>query len=270
MKKLLLFLFAGAFSFQVSQAQTTLNQAVDFTATDIDGNTFNLFSKLNAGKYVMIDFFFTNCGPCQVTAPKLHEAFLNFGANGQHAEIFFVSINRDDNNAVFHTWEQTYMNATGPYPLGISGTQGSATAGPQSFSSTYGVGAYPTMILIAPNKDIVEKDIWPISTAADFNTFFANHGITPNPASINNLTATEASISLYPVPASNELNINANGEVMQSIRIMDLAGNVVFSENLAQAAMTKTIDLSNFAAGMYVTEISMADGSIRNNKFVKQ
>jgi hypothetical protein len=51
---------------------------------------------------------------------------------------------------------------------------------------------------------------------------------------------------------------------------MDLAGNVVFSENLAQAAMTKTIDLSNFAAGMYVTEISMADGSIRNNKFVKQ
>ncbi len=270
MKKLLLFIFAGALSIQLSSAQTTLTQAVDFTATDIDGNTFNLFAKLNSGKYVVIDFFFTGCVPCQQTAPKLHEAFLNFGANSQYADIFFISINRDDNNAVFHTWEQTYMNATGPYPLGISGTQGSATAGPQTFSSMYGVSAYPTMILIAPNKNIVEDDMWPISTAADFTTYFAAHGITPNPAGINSVNATEPILSLYPVPAGNELNINANGEVMKSVRIMDLAGNVVFTENLAQAIMFKAIDLTNFAAGMYVTEITMADGSVRNNKFVKQ
>lgn len=270
MKKLLLFICAGMLSIQMSNAQTTLTQAVDFTATDIDGNTFNLFSKLNSGKYVMIDFFFTNCGPCQATAPKLHEAFLNFGANSPYADIFFVSINRDDNNAVFHTWESTYMSATGPYPLGISGTQGSSTAGPQSFSSTYGVSAYPTMILIAPNKNIVEQDMWPISTAADFTTYFGNHGITPNPAGIQQLNANESSVSLYHVPAGNELNISSNGNVMKSIRIMDLAGNVVYTENLAQAIMMKSIDLSSFASGMYITEVSLADGSVNVNKFIKQ
>lgn len=270
MKKLLLVLFAGMFSMQISMAQTTLTQAVDFTATDIDGNTFNLFSKLNSGKYVMIDFFFTNCGPCQVTAPKLHEAFLNFGANSQYADIFFVSINRDDNNSVFHTWESTYMSPTGPYPLGISGTQGSATAGPQTFSSTYGVSAYPTMILIAPNKNIVEQDMWPISTAADFTTYFAAHGITPNPAGIQTINALENNVSLYPVPAGNELTINSNGQIMKSIRIMDLAGNLVYSENLTQAILMKSIDLSTFASGMYLTEVSLNDGSVNLNKFIKQ
>ena len=42
-----------------SFAQTPLTVAVDFTATDTDGNTWNLFEELAEGKYVLIDFFFT-------------------------------------------------------------------------------------------------------------------------------------------------------------------------------------------------------------------
>jgi hypothetical protein len=75
---------------------------------------------------------------------------------------------------------------------------------------------------------------------------------------------------LYPVPANNELTINSNGQVMQSIRIMDLAGNVVVAENLTSSVILKSIDLSNFAAGMYITEITLNDGSVAINKFVKQ
>ena len=160
MKKIILCLLT--FCSIAINAQTTLTTAVDFTAKDIEGNTFNLFSKLGEGKYVLIDFFFTNCGPCQNTAPKLHEAFMTYGANNPDAQVYFVSINRDDNNAVMQSWESTYMNPTGPYPKGISGTEGSATGGPQSFSATYGITAYPTMILIAPDLSIVEQDIWPI------------------------------------------------------------------------------------------------------------
>ena len=53
MKKLLLTIFA--FSAICVNAQTSLTTAVDFTAKDIDGNTFNLFNKLDEGKYVFID-----------------------------------------------------------------------------------------------------------------------------------------------------------------------------------------------------------------------
>jgi len=39
--------------------QTSLTQAVDFTAVDTEGNTRNLFNELDQGKYVLIEFFFT-------------------------------------------------------------------------------------------------------------------------------------------------------------------------------------------------------------------
>jgi hypothetical protein len=39
--------------------QTYLTEAVDFTATDIDGVEHNLFDILDGGQYVCIDFFFT-------------------------------------------------------------------------------------------------------------------------------------------------------------------------------------------------------------------
>lgn len=58
MRKFTLFiglLLATTFSY----SQTNLTEAVDFTATDIYGNEINLFSILDGGQYVCIDFFAT-------------------------------------------------------------------------------------------------------------------------------------------------------------------------------------------------------------------
>ena len=59
MRKLIL--LAGVISGMITgiYSQTTLTTAVDFTVTDTDGNTHNLFTYLNDGKYVCLDFFFT-------------------------------------------------------------------------------------------------------------------------------------------------------------------------------------------------------------------
>lgn len=58
MRKLVTFLFAFVLS-TAMYAQTNLTQAVDFTVTDTDGNVHNLFSYLDDGKFVVLDFFFT-------------------------------------------------------------------------------------------------------------------------------------------------------------------------------------------------------------------
>ena len=57
MRKILLFI--GLFVATLSYAQTPLTTAVDFTATDFNGNEFNLFEILDGGQYVLIDFFGT-------------------------------------------------------------------------------------------------------------------------------------------------------------------------------------------------------------------
>ncbi len=50
---LLLTLFAALFS------MASAKNAKDFTVKDTDGNTHTLFSYLNDGKYVLVDFFYT-------------------------------------------------------------------------------------------------------------------------------------------------------------------------------------------------------------------
>ena len=57
MKKFLL--LVGLFVATLSYAQTPLTTAVDFTGTDFNGNEFNLFEILDAGQYVVVDFFGT-------------------------------------------------------------------------------------------------------------------------------------------------------------------------------------------------------------------
>ena len=250
-------------------AQTTLTTAVDFTAKDIEGNTFNLFSKLGEGKYVLIDFFFTNCGPCQNTAPKLHEAFMTYGANNPDAQVYFVSINRDDNNAVFQSWESTYMNPTGPYPKGISGTEGSASGGPQSFSATYGITAYPTMILIAPDLSIVEQDIWPITTADDFDPFFTSHGITPFTVGISDIT-TDNNFSIFPSPAKDQITLSVNGKKLSSIRIFNMLGNVVMNKTISDSQQSEILDISNLTSGIYYAEVKVNNANYIIKKFVKE
>lgn len=62
MKNILRFalVLVAAMTMNTSFAQTNLTQAVDFTATDTEGNTWTLFDVLAEGKYVVIDFFFVN------------------------------------------------------------------------------------------------------------------------------------------------------------------------------------------------------------------
>lgn len=56
---LIAFLLMTYFYIGNSFGQTPLTEAIDFTATDTDGQTWNLFNELNDGKYVLIDFFLT-------------------------------------------------------------------------------------------------------------------------------------------------------------------------------------------------------------------
>ena len=266
-KNLLLFLFLGSLSLQ---AQTPLTTAIDFTALDVDGNEFNLFNKLNEGKYVLVDFFFTACGPCQATAPKIHQAFMTYGANSASAQVYFVTINRDDNNTVLKNWETTYMSATGPYPRGISGTQGSSTGGPQNFSSVYGIAAYPTMILIAPNKQIVEQDMWPINTANDFNPYFLSHGINPGSVSIETNTLEENTLQIFPNPSQNIVNIALKNQSIKQITLFNLLGNQVYRSNFEGVANQTDIDVAQLSNGIYIVEVLTSNNQKVLKKLVKK
>ncbi|MGB3947563.1 MAG: hypothetical protein WBM13_06245, partial [Bacteroidia bacterium] len=64
MKKNLLTLCLTFFIALAVNSQVSITTAPDFTVTDTEGHTHNLYTILNSGKYVCVDFFFTTCPPC--------------------------------------------------------------------------------------------------------------------------------------------------------------------------------------------------------------
>jgi thiol-disulfide isomerase/thioredoxin len=145
-------------------AQTSLTTAVDFTVTDVHGETHNLFSLLNEGKYVIVDFFFTTCGPCISSVPTLNQSFIDYGCNT--GEIFYISIDNDNTDAEVLQYELDY----GGLLPSVSGIEGGGNA----VISAYGISAYPTVILIAPDHTILEQDIFPVS---NITTALPSHGL---------------------------------------------------------------------------------------------
>ena len=148
-------MFALAVGFGL-KAQCPLTEAVDFTATDCHGTEVHLFDILDGGQHVLIDFFYTTCGPCQQATPKVVESYYAMGCN-QH-DVFYMEITcrASDTDPVCQTWCQTY---------GVEYPTISGPAGGVNICNQYGITAYPTVILIAPNRQILIQDLWPINNA---------------------------------------------------------------------------------------------------------
>ena len=165
MKKLVTLLLALAIGFGL-KAQCPLNQAVDFTATDCHGTEVHLFDILDGGQYVLIDFFFVNCGPCQQATPKVVESYYAMGCN-MH-DVFYMEISDRDSDAACQNWCQNY---------GVEYPTISGPAGGSGICNTYQIGAFPTVILIAPDRQILINDLWPISNAQTVINALEQHGL---------------------------------------------------------------------------------------------
>lgn len=153
MKKLLLLLIALTLGFGL-KAQCPLTTAIDFTATDCHGTEVHLFDILDGGQYVLIDFFFTTCGPCQQATPNIVQSYYSFGCN-MH-DVYYIEISTSDANAACQTWVNNY---------GVEYPTISTDGGGNTICSQYQISYYPTVILIAPDHSIVIQDLWPIGSA---------------------------------------------------------------------------------------------------------
>ncbi len=165
MKKLFTFMLALAISFGL-KAQCNITQAVDFTATDCHGTEVHLFDILDSGQYVLIDFFFTTCGPCQQATPKVVESYYLMGCNMY--DVFYMEISPSDADGACQNWATNY---------GVEYPTIGTTGGGITICNNYQIAAYPTLILIAPDRSIVIQDLWPINNAQDVISALEAHGL---------------------------------------------------------------------------------------------
>ena len=165
MKKVFTLILALAFGFGL-KAQTNLTVAVDFTATDVHGTEIHLFDILDGGQFVLIDFFYTTCGYCIQSIPYMVQSYQALGCN-QH-DVFYMEVDYGDSQAACLNWVNSHNVE---YPT-IAGANGG-----NSIVSQYHINAYPTVILIAPDRSIVIQDLYPIPNAQTVINQLGAHGI---------------------------------------------------------------------------------------------
>ena len=173
MKKLFTLFFALVLSIGV-RAQVSITEAIDFKTVDHHGQEIHLFDILDGGQYVLIDFFFTSCGPCQNATPKIVDAYYALGCN-QH-DVFFMEISPSDHNDAPYYFIDNWIETYGvEYPT-IYLTSGGENSG-EEICNMYQIPAYPTIVLISPDRKIVVNDIWPVNSAQTIIDALAPFGI---------------------------------------------------------------------------------------------
>jgi len=166
MKKKLLIAIVALFSFNNAQAQLPNGSvAPDFTLTDLNGTSHNLYSLLDDGYTVFIDFSAVWCPPCwgYHTSGALEDLYMNHGPAGypnvnanttDDVMVFFIEGQGgtlDELNGIGSGTEGDWITGT-PYAIiptyaGTNSTQ---------VTQDYQIGYWPTVYMICPDRILTE------------------------------------------------------------------------------------------------------------------
>ncbi|MCR9100972.1 MAG: redoxin domain-containing protein [bacterium] len=252
-------LCALCFSFQLAFAQVSITEAPDFTLTDIHGEEHHLYDLLDDGKYVMIKLYAYWCGPCCSTAPAVKEVYENFGCNS--GNLVVIGLEADGTLAQTEAFEND-CGAAGGFPV-VSGLDGGASAVVDQFDPF----AFPTIILVAPDRTIVEQDIWPFE-ADGATSLVEGYG----PAQQECAPVSTADVALIagfeakaqPNPFAEMLSITGHTDTPARIQVevLNALGQMVLQHDAGQwtaGEHTTNIQAAQLPKGHYFVRL-LADG----------
>ena len=250
MKKFILTI-AAASCFIAANAQTT---APDFTATDCNGMSHNLYTELAAGKVVVLTWVMP-CGSCVSGGNAAENAYESFATSHPgKVEFWMIDDFGDTPCGSLSSWAST-NGITKPVFFG--------NAGNAIDENDFGGSGMPHVVVISPNKNIAYNKKNGATNDQPGITAAITQGLTLSVAQIK-----AEDIDISPNPATNVVYISYN-KAIKDIKVIAANGQVVLEQSFTNKH-NPSIDINSLAAGVYNLLITDVEGKKGVQQIVKQ
>lgn len=260
MRLFTLSILLSAFTFMSPdfKSQTT---AMDFTIVDCNGTgPHNLFSDLNSGKVVIIEYFMTSCSPCITAGQTLESLKANLNAQypGKIKAYAFGYTNSYSCSTVLN-WVNTNSITSVPSD---SGAIQVAYYGGMGMPTIVIAGGSNHQLLGSPYIGFAVGDT--VQMANDIRNFLNN------PAGISESSEPISKTSVYPNPVVSDINIEFSLSTEQKVEIalFDISGRKLLSLYNQETHSGKSklaFPVKNIAEGNYLLKIS-SNGYTKTHK----
>lgn len=174
----------------------------DFVFTDCYGQQYKLSETLQKKKAVVLNFWYTGCGPCKSEFPFIQQAYT---ANPDVEFFGFCSTHQGDTNKAVADYKKS--NGLSTLPLGIDNI---------GLGNNFGVTAYPTTVVIDRYGLIAYRSTGSEPSLGFWNSLFSDFtsdNYTQNPETDDDTgDGTEPEKPDVTMPSSLEIEKAFNGE----------------------------------------------------------
>lgn len=255
------------FSFSQLNAQSGLSEAEDFSVKDVTGEMHFLNSYLEQGKIVVLPFFTTTCGSCNIYTPEIVLSHQDFGCN--QGDVFFLGINWGANN--IGVTDFISVHAVGyPCASGIEGTG-------NDINELYEIESHITCLVIMPSGEIVGQFFGPNAypTRDSLNSLLLNLGAHMYNCSVGTqqIEHKDNQITIAPNPIHNhtQLLVNIEKSGLYQLEILNNTGQQIkyISTYFDSQSNIINLNLEDLEEGLYLIRLYQEGNLITSEKLLK-
>ncbi|MBI4929224.1 MAG: T9SS type A sorting domain-containing protein [Bacteroidetes bacterium] len=249
----------------LSNAQPTT--AMDFSMTDCNGQVHTLYSELDSGNAIIMEFWMNNCQSCVDAGSVLEVMYQNLKPTcGNNVRYFQTAFNNAELCHDINTWVATNGFSSVPFDSGAAQV------------AYYGSFGMPTVAVAAGNTHqllYLSTQGLPVNDTSIIATAIRNYCTTGAGVSENDF---QNSVIVSPNPTSGVFNVQTrlpDGQVSKfqnppaawaGVQMNSIEVYNVFGECIHQHISTSShqqIDLREASDGIYFLKINTEQGFIR-------